>query len=147
MLKEGELIGDEVRNAPADLQRTVDDLRGRLAGRPIDEMISTLRSLKDSYRGQDGIAESMEVAAHVLEDGKSSIYSLDHPFYRILQEGRTRESMRSALHDIAAGDVIGGTVGGVVGAVGGPVTAVGGAVGGAAGGSAGVVIGYLLDWF
>jgi hypothetical protein len=131
--------------APEDYQRSLDDLRGRLTGLPIDDQISTLRSLRSSYRGQDGIAEGMEVAARMLEDGKSSIYSPDHPFYRMLQEGRTRAA-RKPIDDIKNADTLGAVAGGGVGVFVGGVGAGPGAAAGGAGASAGAAIVHLINW-
>ena len=132
--------------APAELQRSLDDLRGRLTGRPIDEQISMLRSLRSSYRGQDGIAEGMEVAARILEDGRSSIYSPDHSFYRMLQEGRTRSARAGAVSNIKDADALGAAFGGGVGVLVGGIGAAPGAAGSSAAASAGTAIGELINW-
>lgn len=131
-------------NEPAGARRAVDDLRGRLAGLPLDRKIELLRGERGRYRSQEGMAEGMEVAAAILEDGASTIYSAEFPFNRMLTEGRgTRKPSLGATADA---DGVGGVIGGVWGSLAGGVGAGPGAVVGGASASAGQVISDVIDW-
>ncbi len=134
------------KNAPADLQRNLDDLQGRFARRSIDEQIGMLRSLKANYRGQEGLEQGIEFAARMLEDGKSSIYSSDFPFYRMLREGPRGRAARRPIDDIKDADAIGAAAGGGIGVFVGGVGAGPGAAAGGAGASAGAAIAHAIDW-
>lgn len=139
-------LEDGRRNAPSGLQRSVDDLQRRLAGRPIDEQIGMLRDLKSDYRSHEGLPESLEVAAQILEDGRSSIYSPEFPFYRMLNEGKRGRASRKPIDDIKDADVIGATAGGGVGVIVAGVGAAAGAAAGGAGASAGAAIAHVINW-
>ena len=132
------------KNAPADLQRSLDDLQKRLARRSIQEQISTLRSLTTNYRDQDGLREGMDFAARMLEDGQSSIYSPEFPYYRMLEEGQ--RGARSVKEDIKDADTLGAVAGGGVGVFVGGIGAGPGAAAGGAGASAGAAIGHAILW-
>ena len=142
----------EARQAslPEHVKRTVDDLRQQLANKTITEKHSLLRDagLRSRQRG-DGLADGMEIAAQMLEDGQDSIYSPDFSFYKLLQEGQgaSRVAARDAVSDISSGDTIGATAGAGAGlGVGGPAGGAAGAILGGVFGSS-VAVGYhLTDW-
>lgn len=142
----------EARQAslPEPAKRAVDDLRQQLANKTITEKLSLLRDagVRSRQRG-DGLADGMEVAARILEDGQDSIYSPDHSFYKLLQKGQgmSRTAARDAVSDISSGDTIGATAGGGGGLVaGGPAGGAAGAILGGVFGSS-VAVGYhLTDW-
>jgi hypothetical protein len=138
---------DEAReNAPADLQRSLDEFQGRLARGSIDEQIDMLRSLKTDYRDHDGLTQGVEFAAQMLEDGRSSIYSPDFPFYRMLREGKRGRATRAAVDDIKNADTIGAAIGGGIGVFVGGVGAGPGAAATGGGASAGAAIGHAIRW-
>ena len=122
----------------------MDNLRQQLSNKPIAEKRSILRdtALRSRYR-DDQVVEGMEVAAQILEDGQNSIYSPDHSFYKLLDDGQgsSRMAKRDALSDISSFDTIGATVGGAVGSAAGGVGAGPGAVAGGTGASVGAAIG------
>lgn len=129
-------------SAPVSVKRSLDDLRDQLAGKSIEEQRRLFRDsgLRSRYR-DDGIAEGMEIAARMLEDGAASIYSLNHRFYELLQSGQGPSSAhaaaRDALSDIGSADTVGATAGGAAGAL---VTSPTGP-GAAGGATAGAIIG------
>ena len=88
----------------------------------------------------------MEFAARILEDGQSSIYSPEFPFYRMLREGKGSRATRSALGDIADIDTVGAAVGGGVGLLAAGIGAGPGAAAGSAGASAGAAIAATIEW-
>jgi hypothetical protein len=120
---------------PEPVKAAVEGLRQQLANKTIEEQRSVLRDagLRSRDR-EDGLADGMEVAARILEDGQDSIYSPDFSFYKLMEEGRgSRAAARDALSDIGSADTIGATAGGVAGTVAvGPAGAAAGAVGGGA---------------
>lgn len=136
---------------PEPLKRAVDGLRQQLANKTFEEKCSVFRDagLRSRHR-EDGLAEGMEVAAQILEDGQGSIYSPDHSFYKLLQEGQGSSSRPTARPltggDIADADGIGAAAGGAVGSLAGGVGAGPGAVAGGAGASAGVAIVAVISW-
>ena len=90
----------------------------------------------------------MEIAARILEDGQDSIYSPDHSFYKLLQEGKgsSRSAAREVLSDMADLDGVGAAAGGAVGSFFGGIGAAPGAVAAGAGASAGAAIGHAIIW-
>ncbi len=139
-------LEDARKNAPAELQGSLDELRGRLARRPIDEQIRSLRSLKTNYRERDGLAEGMEFAAQILEDGRTTIYSPEFSFYRMLREGKRARAERKPIEDIKDADTLGAVAGGGVGVFVGGIGAGPGAAAGGAGASAGAAIAHAIRW-
>jgi hypothetical protein len=138
---------EEARSrAPANVRRSLDELQGQLTGRSIQERVRILRDSKSRYGSGDGMSEAMEMAAQILEDGASSIYSPDHGFYRMLREGKRKARRDHEMGDVADADEIGATMGGVAGAAIGGVGIGPGALAGGAGMSAGYVIGAVIDW-
>jgi hypothetical protein len=132
-------------DAPVARKKALDDLRQQLANKTIEEQQSLLRNAaRRSRNREDGLAEGMEVAARILDDGQDTIYSPDHSFYKLLQEGQgtSRTAARDALSDIGSADTIGGAAGGAVGAAVGGVGAGPGAVGASAG-----AVGYHMAGF
>jgi hypothetical protein len=135
------------REAPDALKEATNDLQRQIAQKSIPEKIRTLRNLRGRYREQRGLYEGIELAAQILEDGQSSIYSPDFSFYQMLEEGAPGHMRpRASFGDLADVDTVGGAIGGGIGFAGGVVTAGPGAVVGAAGASAGFAIGWELDW-
>jgi hypothetical protein len=138
---------EEARSrAPAKVQRSLDELQEQLTGRSIQERARILRDSKSRYGSRDGMSEGMEMAARILEDGASSIYSPEHGFYRMLREGKRKARKDHEMADVADADGIGATAGGVAGSLIGGVGAGPGAVAGGAGASAGYVVGAVIDW-
>jgi hypothetical protein len=135
---------------PQSLKQSMDDLRQQLANKTVGEQRRLLRDagLRSRYREYGGVAEGMEVAARIMEDGQDSIYSPDHSFYKLLQEGQgsSRAAARDALSDIGSMDTIGATVGGATGSLGGGIGAAPGAVIGGTVGSAGEAVLSLIRW-
>jgi hypothetical protein len=141
----------EARQAslPEPAKRTVDDLHQQLANKTTEEQRSLLRDAgARSRQRQDGLADGMEVAARMLEDGADSIYTPEFSFYKLLQEGQaaSRAVARDAISDIGSMDTIGATAGGAVGSVAGGVGAGPGAVAGGVGASAGAAAVHLVHW-
>ncbi len=132
---------------PEAVKKAVDGLRQQLSKKPFEEKLRILRD--QSKRSKDGLAEGMEVAAHILEDGKDSIYSLDHSFFQLLQAGSGSGgsiARDAEFGDLADTDTVGATAGGAVGgAVGGVAGATTGAVAIGASMSAGFAIAWALD--
>ena len=131
---------------PQSTKKALEGLRQKLANKSLDEKRRVFRDpgLRKSHR-DDGLAEAMEVAAQILEDGQDSIYAPDHSFYRLLRHGQGSSSARGSLSDLADVDGVGATAGGAVGAVAGGVGAGPGAVAGGAGASAGYGIAWAID--
>ena len=141
-------IEEAQADAPVARKKALDDLRQQLGNKSIQEKQSLLRDAARRSR-EDGLAEGMEVAAQILEDGQDTIYSPDFSFYKLL--GETQGSSRAAARPITGGDIsnadtIGATAGGGIGAVAGGVGAGPGAVAGGVGASAGMAIVGLIDW-
>ncbi|SFN74786.1 hypothetical protein SAMN05216386_1695 [Nitrosospira briensis] len=134
-------------NLPESVKRAAEDLRQQLTNKSVDEQRRVLRDpdLRSRHR-DDGFAEGMEVAARILDDGRDSIYSPDHSFYKLLQQGAPRAAARDSLEDTANADTVGAAVGGGVGLVVGGVGAGPGAVAGGAGASLGFVLGTAIGW-
>ena len=143
-------ILEEARSAvPASVTNSLDDLRGRLEGRPVESQLQVLRDreVRRSYSKVAGMVDGMEIACQIIEDGRDSIYSPDFHFYVLLaDDGGTSVAARDVLSDVASCDEIGGVAGGAVGALAAGVGAGPGAVAGAAGASAGCAIGAFLAW-
>ena len=135
--------------APESLKQAVDSLRQQFTNKTVDEQRSLLRDtgLRSRHR-EDGLADGIEVAARMLEDGLDSIYSPDFSFYKLLQEGQgsSRAAARDAISDIGSADTIGATAGGAIGLVAGGVGAGPGAVAGGAGASVGAIVGHIIAW-
>jgi hypothetical protein len=131
---------------PQSLKQSVDDLQQQLANKTVEEQRRLLRDagFRSRYRRDGGVAEGMEVAARILEDGQDSIYSPEHSFYNLLEEGQglSRAAARDAISDIGTFDTIGATAGGAIGSAAGGVGAGPGAVAGGAGASVGAAIGH-----
>jgi hypothetical protein len=145
--------------APESVKRAVDSLRQELvAKKDIEEKRRLLRDAgtRQRYRDVGGLAEGMEVAAQILEDGRSSIYSPDFSFYRLLEEGKdlSHTAARDAVDNISDADAIGAAAGGIAGAIagaaGGPAGSATGAQIGAVviggGASLGAAIGSFINW-
>lgn len=148
-------IMPKIEQAQADLpestKRAVDALRQQLSNKTLEEKRSVFRDagFRRRYREVPGLNEGMEIAAQILEDGQDSIYSSDHSFYRLLQEGRGSSSSTAREltgGDIADADGIGAAAGGAVGSIAGGVGAGPGAVAGGAGASAGMAIVAVISW-
>jgi hypothetical protein len=134
---------EKARNrTPTALQRSVKELQERITGQAIPERVRVLRESKSRYRSP-GMAEGLELAAQILEDGASSIYSPGHPFYRILKES-PKGARKSSLRDMA--DAVPATVAGAVGVVTEGVGADPGAVAATTKASARVVIRAFINW-
>lgn len=120
----------------------LDGLRQQLTKKTIQEQHSMFRDagLRRTY---SEIAEGMEIAAQMLEDGQDSIYSPDFSFYKTAQDTITA---RDALSDIGSMDTIGATVGGATGSLGGGIGAGPGAVAGGTLASAGEAVVSLIRW-
>jgi hypothetical protein len=149
-----EILGllEEARSRDSGgLDRSLDELRGQIAGRSIEEKVRVLRDrrTRTRYRSQAGVEEGMEYAAQILDDGATSIYSENHPFYRMLREGKrraAREEKGITAGDVADVDSIGATIGGAIGTVAAGVGAGPGAVAAGAAASAGMAIEAVWDW-
>ena len=76
-------------NAPVAFKQAVDGLRQQLTNKTVGERLDLLRDarLRNTLR-DDGLADGMEFAAQILEDGQSSIYSPDHGFYKLIERER-----------------------------------------------------------
>lgn len=100
-----------------------------------------LRSIDIRTRLTDeGLAELPDILSLILEDGASTIYSHDYPFYRTAGSATARsKDTVDVIKDI---DYFGGVGGAATGTV---VPGVGTAAG-AAGASAGAALGALIDW-
>jgi hypothetical protein len=133
---------------PEHLKKSVDDLRQRLANKTVAEKRSVFRDagLRRRHR-EDGLAQGMEVAAQILEDGQASIYSPDHSFYKLQEaQGVSGVAARFGLGGIADADGVGAAVGGAIGSVAAGVGAGPGAVAGGAAASAGAAVSDAIDW-
>jgi hypothetical protein len=133
---------------PEPVKAAVEGLRQQLANKTVEEQRSVLRDagLRSRHR-EDGLADGMDVAARILEDGQDSIYSPDFSFYKLMEEGRgSRAAARDALSDIGSADTIGGAAGGAVGSVAAGVGAGPGAVAGGAVASAGAIGYHIGSW-
>lgn len=54
----------------ADMQHTLSFLRRELAGKTIEQKVVLLRSARQKFpNGGEGLTESLEIAARILEDG------------------------------------------------------------------------------
>ncbi|MCL7427044.1 hypothetical protein [Streptomyces sp. YS415] len=126
---------------PTALQRSVKELQERITDRSIPERVRVLRESRSRYRSS-GMAEGLELAAQILEDGASSIYSPGHPFFRMLKES-PKGGRKSSLRDMA--DAIPATVAGAVGVVAEGVGADHGAVAASTKASARVVIRAFIN--
>ncbi|WP_156226613.1 hypothetical protein [Corynebacterium comes] len=135
-----EQIDAQRGNEPAAARRAVDDLRDRLQGLPLDRKIELLRGEQGRYRSNDGMAEGMELAASILEDGASTIYSADFPFNRMLTEGSG--ARKPSLGATADADGVGGVAGALIGT---PIAGVGAGPGAVAGGAAASAAQIITD--
>jgi hypothetical protein len=140
-------VEEAARNLSPDVKRVLTELQGQMARRPIGDQIDVLRRSRSRYRDQQGLSEAMEVAAQILEDGRSSIYADDFPFNRMLERGkRGTRGTRMFKDDIKDADGAGAVVGAAAGAFAAGIgIAPGGAVG-AAGASTGWAIGSAFNW-
>ncbi len=133
---------------PDSLKRSLESLRQQLTNKSVAEQRRTLRDVgfRSQHREHPGVAEGMEVAAQILADGQDSIYSPDHSFYKLLNEGQgsLRAAGRDVISDIGSFDTIGATAGGAIGSAAGGIGAAPGAVAAGAGASAGAAIGHAI---
>jgi hypothetical protein len=131
------------------LRSIVDDVRKQITGQPVEQIPTIIRKLRDHYKDQEQLAKSLEVVAQIAEDGQSSIYSPDFPFYRLVHErkGTPIEKLRG---NVADADTVGATFGALGGALAGAflgsplVGAEAGAIGGGAGASLGALAAEYL---
>ena len=138
---------EEQSNLPEAVRKSLDDLRQQLTSKTtIDGKSSVFRDsrLRVSHR-DDGLAEGMEMAARILEDGKDSIYSPNHSFYKVFPGGQGTTA-RFGLGGVADADGVGATAGGVWGSLAAGVGAGPGAIVGGASASAGAVLSDAIDW-
>jgi hypothetical protein len=110
MLPIGRRFEESKSNLPQGAKRALDDLQKRLARETGGGKLRLLRDPNTRNRN-DGVdlTASMEIAAQMLEDGESSIYSPDHSFFRML--GRSSATARP-IDDIKDADTVFGTAGG-----------------------------------
>jgi hypothetical protein len=129
---------------PESLKQAVDGLRQQLSNKSVQEKGSLLRDVgvRNRHR-EDGLAEGMEIAAQILEHGQDSIYSPDHSFYKLLQEGQG--SSRISLSDIADQDGIGAAAGAAIGSVAPGIGTTAGGVAGGAGASGAALAGAIWE--
>jgi hypothetical protein len=136
------------RSLSPEAQRSIDrleeNIRSRAQGQSIQAQVNSLRELRSSFRGDEGISEALEVAAQMVEDGQSSIYSPDFPFNRMIQDQIS--TARSAVDNIKDADVIGGSIGGAVGTFVPVLGTTAGAASMGGGASAGAAIGSFVNW-
>ncbi len=140
---------DEARaKAPRSTQKAFKQVENEISRKSLPDMIQVLRSpdLRGIVNEDGGMAAGMEIAAEILQDGASSIYSPDNSFHRLLRSGRTATIAGDTFDGIATSDTIGATAGGAAGALIAGVGAAPGAVAGGAGASAGYAIAALVDW-
>lgn len=145
VLSQLESAGTKARRSP--LSETV--LNKELAGRPIDEQIRILRDPKSRLRGSEGSAEILDSVAFMLEEGRTSIYSVSHPFYQMISEGGGKDTSvvaRDAVDTVKDADAIGGALGGGAGLLIAGVGAGPGAAAGAASASVGAIVGSVIAW-
>ena len=133
---------------PESVKKSVDDLRQQLTNKTtVEEKRSVLRDSRLRARHRDdGLAEGMEMAAQIMEDGQDSIYSPGHSFYKMFPGGRGATA-RFGLGGVADADGVGAVVGGVWGSLAAGVGAAPGAVVGGASASAGAALSDVIDWF
>lgn len=123
-------------------------LKKQLSGRSIDEQIRRLTDGDSRLRKDEGTAEVLDSVALMLEDGRDSIYSTDHPFYGIIAEGADDPEAvaRDTVDNVKDADAIGGALGGGAGLIVAGVGAGPGAAAGAAGASVGAIVGSVIAW-
>lgn len=141
---------EEARAAvPGSLERAINSLQRELTGKTLDEKLAVLAD--DAFRKRHGkvagLAEGMDRAAEILEDGRDSIYSPSHSFYELLAD-RPRSAKFALANGLISGmsdhDGVGACLGGAVGAIAGAGIGAGpGAVAGGAGFSVGYALGEL----
>lgn len=134
---------------PEALKQSLDSLRQQLNTKTVAEQRRALRDegVRSRHREHAGVAEGMEVAAQILEDGEGSIYSPDHSFYKLLGEGQgLSRTARDPISDVGSWDTIGATAGGAAGAAIGGVGAGPGAIAGGVGGSIGAALAHVAIW-
>jgi hypothetical protein len=142
---------DEAASSLTRSRGPISDLRRRIdASDSVEQLLDVLQESEfdDAYRKTTGLPEAIRLTRQILEDGLTSIYSTDHPFYDGLGGGGTTtvaKEKEKGASDIGKEDVKGGITGALGGAVGGPKGAAIGAVGGAALASAAEAIGQLWD--
>jgi hypothetical protein len=134
---------------PRSAHKAVEALRKRLDGKTIAQQSRLLRDprLRRKHR-DDGLAVGMEVGVQMLKHGRTSIYSADHGFYELLQEGQGTPSSiaRDALSDIGSADTVGATGGGGIGLFFGPEVAAPLAIVVGVEASAAAVVVHVVDW-
>jgi hypothetical protein len=142
-------LEEGLANAPEHVKRAIDRLRDDLSGKPVDEQLRLLRdpSARQRYGDVQGLAETGQAVARMLEDGRDSIYSPDFSFYRRMDpNGRAGATLRGTVDDIKDADAIGATGGGFVGTVVPGLGTAAGAASAGAGASAGAAIAHFVDW-
>ena len=114
-------IEEAQANLPESVKGAVEDLRQQLANKTVEEQRSVLRDRARRSRASRRRAGRWHGGCCPdLEDGRDSIYSPNHSFYNMIQEGgSSRAAARDALSDIGSADTIGGAVGGAAGSVAG----------------------------
>lgn len=177
-LRQAELdMPEEMKNVLADISNSTD-------GMELEDQVKIFRSgkLLSKFEKNAGLSKemlssitlAMEFAADMLEDGKDTIYSMDHPFYQMLPETdpdwvkkendgkgpvkNVAQSNKGIVQDIDKGGAVAGAgTGAVIGLTAGSPTGpgaivtgaagavVGGAIGAAAA-STGAVIGAVISW-
>jgi hypothetical protein len=131
------------RSALAEIFKELDTTQS------VDETAKLLRDLKsdERYRKVEGLHEVLGIVGQIVDDGRSTIYSPDNPFYDGLgsEGGSGTTAKEKGASDVAKEDVKGGVTGGLGGAAAGPKGALVGAVGGALLGSAAEALSQLWD--
>lgn len=119
------------------------------ASQSVDETAKLLRKLgaDDRYMKVEGLPEVLRIVGEIVNDGRSTIYSADNPFYEGLGGGggNGTTAKEKGASDVVKEDVKGGITGGMGGLAAGPKGALAGAVGGALLGSAAEAISQLWD--
>lgn len=132
-------------------KQTLQELRKLLARRrTIDDKCRVFRNPRLLNRHlDDGLAHGMETAARMLEDGRRTIYSPDHPFFKWGSRGSGASGSTArevTFGDLADTDGVLGAAGGAIGlGFAGPGGAAVGAVIGGAGASAGFALAWIVD--
>lgn len=125
------------------------------AAASVDAKIDVLNKARAESSGEvAGLAQGIEAAITILQDGKQSIYNPDFYLEVFGGSGEAASVAKQASGEIASADVegaIGGAIAvGGAAAVGGPAATVAGVAGGAVlggvGGSTAKAVSLLLDW-
>jgi hypothetical protein len=133
------------KNLPRGAKASLDEIGKQLdACESIEEISSLLHRLQRSeqYAKIDGLSTGLSIASRIIEDGRSTIYSPDNPFY----QGETGSTvMAKGVKDVGKEDAKGALTGAMGGAAAGPKGAAAGAVAGAIAGSAAEALSQLWD--